>query len=61
LKPATEHPRRRNALMIGVHLVWGATTALSIRELMQAHGSIFEDGEDKDAPPAGRKDRRREP
>jgi hypothetical protein len=24
LKPATEHPARRNALMIGAHLVWGA-------------------------------------
>jgi uncharacterized membrane protein YagU involved in acid resistance len=25
LKPATEHPPRRNALMIAAHLVWGAT------------------------------------
>ena len=24
LSPATEHPARRNALMIGAHLVWGA-------------------------------------
>jgi hypothetical protein len=24
LPPATEHPARRNALMIGAHLVWGA-------------------------------------
>jgi uncharacterized membrane protein YagU involved in acid resistance len=24
LKPATEHPPRRNALMIAAHLVWGA-------------------------------------
>lgn len=27
LKPATEHPARRNALMIGAHLVWGAALA----------------------------------
>jgi len=25
LPPATEHPARRNALMIAAHLVWGAT------------------------------------
>jgi uncharacterized membrane protein YagU involved in acid resistance len=25
LKPATQHPSRRNALMIGAHLLWGAT------------------------------------
>jgi uncharacterized membrane protein YagU involved in acid resistance len=25
LRPATEHPPRRNALMIAAHLVWGAT------------------------------------
>jgi putative membrane protein len=24
LKPATEHPPRRNALMIAAHLIWGA-------------------------------------
>ena len=28
LSPATEHPPRRNALMIAAHLVWGATTGL---------------------------------
>lgn len=28
LRPATEHPARRNALMIASHLVWGTTTAL---------------------------------
>lgn len=26
LKPATEHPMRRNALMIAAHVVWGAAT-----------------------------------
>lgn len=28
LKPATEHPARRNALMVGAHLVWGAALGL---------------------------------
>ena len=28
LSPATEHPPRRNALMIVAHVVWGATTGL---------------------------------
>lgn len=50
LKPATEHPPRRNLLMIGVHLVWGASTALAIRELRLARETILRDGPDKDAP-----------
>ncbi|HEX8482586.1 MAG TPA: hypothetical protein VF650_11845 [Allosphingosinicella sp.] len=50
LEPATEHPARRNLLMIGVHLVWGAATAASIRELRAARETIFRDGPDKDAP-----------
>jgi uncharacterized membrane protein YagU involved in acid resistance len=28
LSPATEHPRRRTALMIGAHLVWGASAGV---------------------------------
>ena len=28
LSPATRHPRRRNALMIAAHLVWGAVLGL---------------------------------
>ena len=50
LEPATKHPARRNMLMIGVHLVWGAATAAAIRELREARGSIFRSGPDKDAP-----------
>jgi uncharacterized membrane protein YagU involved in acid resistance len=50
LEPATKHPARRNLLMIGVHLVWGAATASAIRELREARESIFRDGPDKDAP-----------
>jgi uncharacterized membrane protein YagU involved in acid resistance len=30
LRPATEHPERRTALMIGAHLVWGATLGLLV-------------------------------
>jgi hypothetical protein len=50
LKPATLHPKRRNALMLIAHLAWGAGTALSFRELIQARASILEAGEDEDAP-----------
>jgi uncharacterized membrane protein YagU involved in acid resistance len=50
LKPATRHPPRRNFLMIGVHLIWGAATAAAIRELRAARETILADGPDKDAP-----------
>jgi biotin transporter BioY len=33
LSPATEHPARRNALMIAAHVVWGATTGLAVERL----------------------------
>jgi uncharacterized membrane protein YagU involved in acid resistance len=52
LEPATRHPARRNLLMIGVHVVWGAATASAMRELREARETIFEDGPDKDV--AGR-------
>ena len=48
LKPATEHPPRRNLLMVGVHLVWGAATAASLRELVRARRDIIATGPDKD-------------
>ncbi|HEV2866852.1 MAG TPA: hypothetical protein VGX37_10065 [Allosphingosinicella sp.] len=50
LKPANEHPARRNALMIAVHLVWGGATALALRELGAARETIFRSGPDCDAP-----------
>jgi uncharacterized membrane protein YagU involved in acid resistance len=50
LEPATEHPARRNLLMIGVHLVWGAATASALRELRLARETILAAGPDKDAP-----------
>jgi uncharacterized membrane protein YagU involved in acid resistance len=49
LKAATEHPARRNLLMIAVHLVWGATTAKAMRELADAQETIFAGGPDIDA------------
>ena len=49
LEPATEHPARRNALMIAVHLVWGAATAAAMCELAAARETIFAAGPDKDA------------
>jgi hypothetical protein len=33
LTPATKHPFRRNLLMIGAHLVWGATLGESLRAM----------------------------
>ncbi|HEY5720955.1 MAG TPA: hypothetical protein VIT45_01405 [Allosphingosinicella sp.] len=51
LEPGTEHPRRRNALMIAAHLVWGWWTAASIRELVEARETMIASGPDKDAKP----------
>ena len=34
LTPATEHPPRRNALMIASHVVWGTTAALVLHNLV---------------------------
>ena len=50
LEPATEHPKRRNLLMIGVHIVWGAATASALRELRLARETILESGPEKDRP-----------
>ena len=33
ISPATEHPPRRNALMIAAHVVWGATTGAVVAGL----------------------------
>lgn len=48
LKPATEHPLRRDALMIAVHLVWGGATAIGINEMMRARETILRGGPDRD-------------
>jgi hypothetical protein len=49
LEPATEHPRRRNMLMIASHLVWGWWTAAAMRELRMARETMLAKGPDKDA------------
>jgi hypothetical protein len=33
IAPATDHPARRNALMIAAHVVWGATTGVALERL----------------------------
>jgi hypothetical protein len=37
-------------LMVTVHLVWGAATALSMRELLLARETMLRSGEDRDVP-----------
>jgi hypothetical protein len=54
LKPASEHPVRRSALMIVVHLVWGSVTAIAAKELLAARSSILAAGPLRDAQPADR-------
>jgi hypothetical protein len=49
LKPAHQHPARRSGLMSAVHLVWGAVTALTLKELLEARRTIFAPGPMKDA------------
>lgn len=50
LKPATEHPRRRNLLMLASHVVWGVATARAMRELADARETIMAKGEEPDRP-----------
>jgi uncharacterized membrane protein YagU involved in acid resistance len=35
LRPATEHPTRRNALMIGAHIVWGMALGLVVEQVLE--------------------------
>lgn len=49
LRPAHEHPGRRNGLMIGAHLVWGAVTALALNDFRAAYEGPMADGPNKDA------------
>lgn len=44
LTSATRHPVERNLLMLSVHLIWGACTAIGTRELDAASRSIFAAG-----------------
>lgn len=49
LRPATAHPWRRNALMVGVHVVWGLVTVVTTKDLLAARESIFASGKMRDA------------
>jgi len=49
LRPASDHPPRRNALMIMVHLIWGSVTALTMRELLDARRTILNGRPPEDA------------
>lgn len=51
LKPVTDHPPRRNLLMIAAHVVWGVSTARAMRELVAARATVMAEGPDRDAPP----------
>lgn len=35
LRPATEHPERRNALMIAAHVIWGSVTGLLVERIQR--------------------------
>lgn len=50
LEPAVRHPPRRNVLMIGAHLVWGAALAANLRDLEAAEREIFSSGPCHDHP-----------
>lgn len=50
LKPATEHPARRNLLMIAAHLVWGGATAATLRVFASAKEGMLAAGVLADAP-----------
>ena len=36
LTPATEHPARRNALMISAHVIWGACLGVLLERIKEA-------------------------
>jgi hypothetical protein len=56
LKPATLHPKRRNALMLVAHLVWGASTSLAMRELMLARETMLRSARSGATPLGGNPD-----
>jgi hypothetical protein len=44
LRPATEHPVRRTAVMLAAHLVWGLAAGAIAAELARARGSALAAG-----------------
>ncbi|MDP2358896.1 MAG: hypothetical protein Q8M31_22955 [Beijerinckiaceae bacterium] len=53
LKPASDHPRARNSLMLAAHAVWGCSLAWGLRELESSEAS-FRGREHPDAEKPGR-------
>jgi len=49
LKPATQHPPRRDLLMIAAHLVWGTALAAGTRELNRSANDVFAAGRLRDS------------
>ena len=56
LRPAHDHPLRRDALMVAAHLVWGSTMAGTLRELELAEEEVFAGDIAPDRIPAGPKE-----
>lgn len=55
LQPATDHPLRRNLLMLGIHVVWGAALGLVTDRLTRALPPISAGPlRDRAAPPSAR-------
>ena len=50
LKPASDHPPRRNLAMLGAHFAWGWSAAEAMRELGAARATVFAAGPAPDAP-----------
>jgi hypothetical protein len=48
LKPATEQPAARNAMMIATHLLWGAALSVALSELGEEHRKLVAGGADWD-------------
>jgi hypothetical protein len=61
LRPAHEHPLRRNWLMIVAHLVWGSTLATTLRDLELAEREVFAGAIAPDRVPSNRRTDRKHP
>ncbi|WP_067334304.1 DUF6789 family protein [Stappia indica] len=48
LVPASRHPAGRNLLMVTVHVVWGSSLALGLKELEAASRTVFSEGQLED-------------
>jgi hypothetical protein len=53
LRSGTTHPPRRTGMMLAAHAMWGAATALALRDLERASTTLFDEGPASDAPRSG--------